>query len=851
MKTKLKSFPQTIKENYQSHLCALGFCIGLFAYLELTLHLLIYGDLHVLYPLIFAIGAGGVLFLLTSLLPEKVNRIICFALIALTVLYYETQLVYHCIFRTFMSVSQLMMGTQAVTNFFSQMLYAIWSNLFSVVLLLLPCVAGGILIFRKTLRFPRLKLPNLMLCIGWNLLVALFITLILHLTNTSTASAYALLSNPNTSTEASVRSVGMLVTTVQEARGLLGAMTAGEEPVSFAPVMSTQEPTEDVAPPPSGENALEIDFDALAESTEDENLQTIDRYLSGVVPTEKHAYTGLASGYNVITICAEAFSPLLIDEALTPTLYKLANNGFVFRNFYNSFPNTTTNGEYSFCTGLLPNMTRNKTDSSFSVSSKNYLPYCLGNALSEVGYETLAYHNYYATFYERYATHRNMGYDFRAVGQGLQIPMESPCSDLKMIEASVGDFVRSDAPFHVYYMTYSGHYQYDWNNAMSRKNRQAVAHLPYSETTKAYIACNLELEYALETLMQELEAAGKADNTMIVLSTDHYPYGLPDECYNELAGHNVDPVFEKFRNAFFCYIPNMEPIEVDKYCSTIDILPTVLNLLGVAYDSRLLPGRDALSDAEGIAILADQSFLTSELSYDAATATALRYDGAAVDSAQLESLMNDVANRFTLSNAILDSDYYAHVFDTVSPHQTQEAINFTDITDPYIESAAIFMIEQGFMEPLSPTEFGLEAKYGIQELVRTIYHMLGDPAVQDNGNGDAALTWALSVGLIDDASAWYREATYRTAAQIIYAYSHLVTGEALKPDAQALALRAAAYPSIPQDDLKALVWCVDTQRIITGMTAEHPFEQPDHVVTRHQIVTYLHRTYMLLNNSYE
>ena len=126
---------------------------------------------------------------------------------------------------------------------------------------------------------------------------------------------------------------------------------------------------------------------------------------------------------------------------------------------------------------------------------------------------------------------------------------------------------------------------------MSAKNRDAVCNLPYSETVQAYLACNMELEYALEDLFEQLERAGQADNTVIVLTADHYPYGLSESQYNELAGKDIDTTFEKYHNSFLCYIPNMQPVDVDTYCCDIDILPTLLNLFGVSYDSRLLAGK--------------------------------------------------------------------------------------------------------------------------------------------------------------------------------------------------------------------------------------------------------------------
>ena len=257
-----------------------------------------------------------------------------------------------------------------------------------------------------------------------------------------------------------------------------------------------------------------------------------------------------------------------------------------------------------------------------------------------------------------------MGYTFKAADSGLAMKIDWPSSDLEMMEASVDDYINSGEPFHAYYMTFSGHYQYNWDNAMSAKNRDAVKDLPYSEPVKAYIACNLELEYALEYLMQRLEEAGVADKTCIVLTNDHYPYGLTEDEYNELAGQTLDTTFEKYRNSFICYVPGLsENIVVDEYCSTADILPTLLNLFGVDYDSRLLAGTDVLSSGLHVAVLSDKSFLTKTFRYDAGTETVIPADENTTVSGKLaEAYRLYVDSRFQLSGNILNSDYYAHIF---------------------------------------------------------------------------------------------------------------------------------------------------------------------------------------------
>ena len=142
------------------------------------------------------------------------------------------------------------------------------------------------------------------------------------------------------------------------------------------------------------------------------------------------------------------------------------------------FGSNTTNGEYTFCVGLYPDLSRNKTMASFYASQNNYLPFCLGNEFKGQGASAWAYHNYTGDYYSRNATHPNMGYTFKAAGEGLDMELGWPTSDLEMMEKSVDDYIDSGERFCAYYMTFSGHYQYNWENPMSRKNRSVVEDLP-------------------------------------------------------------------------------------------------------------------------------------------------------------------------------------------------------------------------------------------------------------------------------------------------------------------------------------------------------------------------------------
>ncbi|MCD8145314.1 MAG: sulfatase-like hydrolase/transferase [Oscillospiraceae bacterium] len=163
------------------------------------------------------------------------------------------------------------------------------------------------------------------------------------------------------------------------------------------------------------DNVLDIDFDALIASDTNDTLLAMDQYFSSQTPTKQNEYTGLFEGKNLIFITAEAFSYAVIDEERTPTLYMLANSGFVFTNYYQpNWTQSTTGGEFAAMTGLIPTWVNGGT--SFVASASNSMPFGLGWMFQTLGYTTTAYHNNSYTYYSRNETHPNLGYDFIGIG---------------------------------------------------------------------------------------------------------------------------------------------------------------------------------------------------------------------------------------------------------------------------------------------------------------------------------------------------------------------------------------------------------------------------------------------------
>ena len=403
-------------------------------------------------------------------------------------------------------------------------------------------------------------------------------------------------------------------------------------------------------------NKLDIDFDKLIEESNDETIKSMHEYFSSLTPSEKNKYTGMFKGKNLIFITAEAFDTIAIDENITPTLYKIANNGFIFNNYYQPlYPVSTSDGEYMNVMSLIPK----EGVWSFYKTSKNYMPFGIGNMFKKLDYNTYGFHNHNYNYYHREKSHTNIGLTYYGCGNGLEKKMNCkhwPNSDFEMIKATTPYYLNDDKPFMTYYMTVSGHLNYNFSgNNMASRNKSKVKNLNYRDSIKAYYATQIEFDKAIEELLNELEESGKLDDTLIVIAPDHYPYGLTTKDMNTVSRIDRTDKFENYHTSLIMYNPKIENKVVDKAISGIDILPTIYNLFGIDYDSRLLMGSDIFSNTEHIVILSDRSFITSKGKYNSITG---EFSNPNVSKEYIDNINKIINEKFKMSSLILEKDYY-------------------------------------------------------------------------------------------------------------------------------------------------------------------------------------------------
>lgn len=638
------------------------FFVFMFIYEELIFRGFVFKNftMNFVYLLLFSIPAGGIFYLLSNFFKTKGNRISTYLLIGLTIFLFIANFIYYKVYMSIISIYSLLNGNQ-VLEFFGHILKIAVENWYVLILMILPLTILIILDIKKKVNYERTTIiPKLIILIVVLLIQAgtlLSIELIKDDEIYSNKNLYSNIHSPLLTAE----KFGLLTMFRLDCQRTVFGFSEKdieiEVPITTTDKKANEEEFDEIE---IKYNSLEIDWNKLIENETNETLKSMHNYFSLQTPTSQNEYTGMFKGKNLIVFVAEAFSPMAIDEELTPNLYKLYNEGFQFDNFYTPlFPVSTADGEYITDTSLIP---KEGVWSLYRING-NYMPYSYANVFENLGYKSRSYHNNTYNYYKRDIYLKTMGYDsYLACSNGLEKRINCkvwPQSDYQMVSTTIDDYI-NDEHFITYYMTVSGHLQYTKaDNMMATWNWNKVKNLNLSSAAKAYLACNMELDKAIGELIKRLEESGKLDDTVIAISGDHYPYGLTLDQINELSNYTKDENFEMHHMSFLLWNSQMnEPIKVEKYASSLDILPTILNLFAIEYDSRLLMGTDIMSDSMPLVIYSNRSFITEKCRYNSITKEIIPNKNTTCTEDEVKTINNIIYNKFKYSKLILENDYY-------------------------------------------------------------------------------------------------------------------------------------------------------------------------------------------------
>ena len=630
----------------------------LIIYLEIIYKFFIMKDLlttNTFSVVLFSIPWIIIFTIITSIFNEKVNKILTIVFSFLIVLITLAQIVYYNFYNSMFSFLSLTTGTGQVMQFYVMIASVIARIWYIFAIILIPYIL--FLIFKnKLFDFKKNNLKFLISYLLIFILSFLGIVLVISKNNEGFYSLKRLIFK----THAPMLTIDKTGLFTMEMIDIERYIFGFNEEI-YSEQINVNNEEEKVPEAKIEYNTTDIDFDKLINDETDDKIKSMHVYFKNTVPSNKNEYTGMFKDKNLIFITAEAFDTIAIDEKLTPTLYKIANNSFIFKNYYQPlYPVSTSDGEYMNLNSLIPK----EGVWSFKQTSKISMPYGIGNMFNKEGYVSYGFHNHNYNYYDRQKSHKNIGLKYYGCGNGLEKKMNCkhwPNSDKEMIDATTSYYIDNDK-FMTYYMTVSGHLNYNFSgNNMAYRNKNKVKDLKYSTAIKAYLATQIELDKSIEKLLQVLEEKGKLNDTLIVIAPDHYPYGLTTKQMNEISTIDRNDKFEKFHTTLIMYNPNIEKTVVDKVISSLDILPTIYNLYGLTFDSRLLMGRDIFSNNEHIVILSDRSWITDKGKYNSVTKEFTSTTNEEIEKDYIDRINMIVNQRYGMSSLIIDNNYYKKI----------------------------------------------------------------------------------------------------------------------------------------------------------------------------------------------
>lgn len=632
---------------------------------------------NIIYPILFSLGMGLLYSGVTLFFSDKVKRIVSLVLLIVSGILFIVECLIYRSFQFYMSIDGIGSVTGDVTGDYMQtVVQAIVSSIPIIVLFLLPGIAYFVW-GKKYLTFEKVSKK-----IAYVVLAGAVIFTSIGIC----AGSFGSLSSKYRAEyqfDTAVQSFGLISGIQLDLYyGIFGNDAAETFAVVEDDIIEEEllELDQDAEPEEEnivyGKNEMDLPLDKVSASTSNEVIQSMNNYVESLTASDKNEYTGLFEGKNLIMICAEAFSHAAIIEELTPTLYRLAHNGFYFSDYYQpSWNGSTSTGEYSMLMGIAPLLDVR----TMPGTQGHNLYFTMGNQLHRIGYTGNAFHNGGYTYYSRNLTHENLGYDkYIAQGSGLEDLARDWPSDSEMFEGTIPTYI-DEQPFSVYYMSVSGHFPYKSSDPKVSEHLEYVKSIvgnQYKDKTLYYLCYQMELEESLTILLEQLEEKGIADDTVICITADHYPYGLEksstygnnQDYIEDLYGEYPEYEWERDKNAWILWSGCLENEYKDMACEvseptySLDIVPTLSNLFGLEYDSRLLVGRDVFSNEKALAIWVNRSWVSEVGKYDASTDTFYPNEGMAVSERYISQMKKIVSNKLWFSGKILDYDYYGVLF---------------------------------------------------------------------------------------------------------------------------------------------------------------------------------------------
>ena len=398
-----------------------------------------------------------------------------------------------------------------------------------------------------------------------------------------------------------------------------------------------------------------------AAAAKQEAKAEIDAYFDARGESGDNEMTGIFQGKNVIFVLMESMDDWVLGEH-TPTINKLMAEGINFTDFYSPAYGSVRTFNTEFCANT-GSFLSSQGGYAFDYVTNDFSQ-SLANQMKNQGYSAKVYHYNSPNFYSRGVFSPAMGYEeYVCYEDYVTEENKKDLYDDQFLfdnDAINADFFRNGPTFN-FIITRSAHLSYKYNEVLShwalKKYPQYRGLTGHEELDCMYVKARL-VDDLFARMLRELEEKGQLHNTVIVAYTDHYTYGFKDlDVLYDRSGVEDALLLEK--TPCFIWSADGPAIEVTKTCNTSDILPTVLNLMGVESPYDYI-GRDAFDENYvGYALFPNGSWVSDGVAYSTLSGLMVLEDGKEVTDQHLADMHYLVEDYVRINNLILQSDYYA------------------------------------------------------------------------------------------------------------------------------------------------------------------------------------------------
>ena len=364
----------------------------------------------------------------------------------------------------------------------------------------------------------------------------------------------------------------------------------------------------------------------------DEERAALENWVAGRTHADNEM-SGVYEGKNLMLIQLESIDTWMLTEEYMPNLWKLKQDSLSFANHYTPAYITagTFNTEFMVNTSLVPA----QPGLSMGVYTDNTFSNSLASLFADKGYTARSFHGSEAEIYTRGAIHENLGYEKYYAGSDMQ--MHHYQFD-RYLMSGYGAMTEK-SPFFSFIITISGHGAYGPHN-MIGKEHQAAADAVAKRTEENYryaVAHAMETDVFIGLLLEQLEADGRLEDTVLIFYADRCNYYLLDNTLlKDIKG--VSDLNQADNTDWFIYDGGKTTGTVEKVTSSLDVLPTIANLFGLEADYSAMIGHDAFAPEGGWAFWLDGSW----------------FDG----TTWSREVREDIEQQKKMSQLILAGDFY-------------------------------------------------------------------------------------------------------------------------------------------------------------------------------------------------